>query len=136
MVTAGPIQMGTVHEARHQPLMVNSAPLDGIRPDVLQSSTRRRERSAYKVPYKERNPVQRVHRHRCVRLGHPGADDIHVQPIYPNTPWEERHLVDDEYPPVVVVVQRGVYGEKDTYYIIPGGAPVIFEDEDGNEITR
>ncbi|KAI0921893.1 hypothetical protein AcV5_000633 [Taiwanofungus camphoratus] len=116
MVTAGPIQMGTVHEARHQPLMVNSAPLDGIRPDVLQSSTRRRERSAYKVPYKERNPVQR--------------------PIYPNTPWEERHLVDDEYPPVVVVVQRGVYGEKDTYYIIPGGAPVIFEDEDGNEITR
>ena len=42
----------------------------------------------------------------------------------------------EKYPPVVVVVEHGKNGKKDTYYIIPGGAPVIFEDEDGNELTR
>lgn len=37
---------------------------------------------------------------------------------------------------MVVVVEHGKHGKKDKYYIIPGGAPVIFEDEDGNELTR
>ena len=37
---------------------------------------------------------------------------------------------------MVVVVEHGKNGKKDKYYIIPGGAPVIFEDEDGNELTR
>ncbi len=36
----------------------------------------------------------------------------------------------------MVVVEHGKNGKKDKYYIIPGGAPVIFEDEDGNELTR
>lgn len=43
---------------------------------------------------------------------------------------------DDEYPPCVIVVERGRNGKKDTYYVIPGGAPVVFEDEEGNELTR
>ncbi|KAI0758280.1 hypothetical protein BC629DRAFT_1726671 [Irpex lacteus] len=41
---------------------------------------------------------------------------------------------DQEYPPCVVVVERGRHGKKDTYYVIPGGAPVIFEDAKGNEV--
>ena len=28
------------------------------------------------------------------------------------------------------------HGKQDTYYVIPGGAPVIFEDDQGNELTR
>ena len=52
-------------------------------------------------------------------------------PIY----WDVHPGV-QEYPPVVVVLQRGHYGEKDTYYIIPGGQPVVFQDDYGNEITR
>ncbi|GJE84708.1 hypothetical protein PsYK624_007840 [Phanerochaete sordida] len=43
---------------------------------------------------------------------------------------------EDEYPPCVVVVERGRNGKKDTYYVIPGGAPVIFEDDHGHELTR
>ncbi|KAH9943042.1 uncharacterized protein BXZ73DRAFT_97103 [Epithele typhae] len=41
-----------------------------------------------------------------------------------------------EEPPVVVVVEQGKNGKRDKYYIIPGGAPVIFEDAAGNELTR
>ena len=36
----------------------------------------------------------------------------------------------------MVVVEHGKNGKKDKYYIIPAGAPVIFEDENGNELTR
>ena len=43
---------------------------------------------------------------------------------------------DAEYPPCVVVVERGRNGKPDTYYVIPGGAPVIFEDQHGKELTR
>ena len=44
----------------------------------------------------------------------------------------------DEYdhPPCVVVIERGRHGKKDTYYVIPEGAPVIFKDSKGNELTR
>ena len=35
-----------------------------------------------------------------------------------------------------MVVEHGKNGKRDKYYIIPSGAPVIFEDEDGNELTR
>ncbi|OSX60456.1 hypothetical protein POSPLADRAFT_1047893 [Postia placenta MAD-698-R-SB12] len=71
------------------------------------------------------------------------VDGLPRDGIYPEVRHtSRRHLQwmhgrpEDGYPPVTVVVQRGEYGEKDTYYIIPGGAPVIFEDDDGNEITR
>lgn len=43
---------------------------------------------------------------------------------------------DAEFPPCVVVVERGRHGKPDTYYVIPGGAPVIFEDQHGKELTR
>lgn len=49
---------------------------------------------------------------------------------YDSSPYE------GEYPPCVVVVEQGRRGKPDTYYVIPGGAPVIFEDEHGNELTR
>ena len=52
-------------------------------------------------------------------------------PAYWNKPLEP-----EEEPPVVVVVEHGKHGKKDKYYIIPSGAPVIFEDEDGHELTR
>ncbi|KAI0091964.1 hypothetical protein BDY19DRAFT_570360 [Irpex rosettiformis] len=55
-----------------------------------------------------------------------------------NSSASSRSLGDDDhgYPPCVVVVERGRHGKKDTYYVIPGGAPVIFEDDKGNELTR
>ena len=35
-----------------------------------------------------------------------------------------------------MVIERGKHGKKDTYYVIPEGAPVIFKDSKGNELTR
>jgi len=43
---------------------------------------------------------------------------------------------EEDYPPCVVVVERGRNGKKDTYYVVPGGQPAIFEDQHGNELTR
>ncbi|OBZ71796.1 hypothetical protein A0H81_08293 [Grifola frondosa] len=92
--------MATVHETRHEPVLVNNVPREGIRPNIMQSAPyhhERRNRDREEIP---RDQSQ-----------------------------------DEEYP-VIVVVEHGKNGKKDKYYIIPGGAPVIFEDEDGNELTR
>ncbi|CDO74076.1 hypothetical protein BN946_scf185043.g126 [Trametes cinnabarina] len=83
------------------------------------------------------------------------VNDMHEPPVVVNTPvpvplqgmrpdishrdhpaYWDRPLDPAEEPPVVVVVEHGKHGKKDKYYIIPGGAPVIFEDENGNELTR
>ena len=36
----------------------------------------------------------------------------------------------------IVVVDKGRHGEQDTLYVIPAGAPVIFEDQYGRELSR
>ena len=58
------------------------------------------------------------------------------QPSRDHAAYWDRPLEPEEEPPVVVVVEHGKNGKKDKYYIIPGGAPVIFEDENGQELTR
>lgn len=105
------VDLGAAHDM-HQTEYVDGLPRDGIYPEVRHTSRRHRERH----DYYERSPYQ-----------------VHTQPS--TVQWMHGRP-EDGYPPVTVVVQRGEYGEKDTYYIIPGGAPVIFEDDDGNEITR
>ena len=62
------------------------------------------------------------------------ANDTYIQePSYDRRSFDED---EQDYPPCVVVVERGRHGKEDTYYVIPGGAPVIFEDAHGNELTR
>lgn len=39
--------VGTIHEARHEPHIVSNTPFEGIRPDVMQTSRRHRERPAF-----------------------------------------------------------------------------------------
>ncbi|KAF7795861.1 hypothetical protein EIP86_007028 [Pleurotus ostreatoroseus] len=58
----------------------------------------------------------------------------HAADIQPSASMRSRE--EEEYPPCVVVVERGRNGKPDTYYVIPGGAPVVFEDQQGNELTR
>ncbi|KAH9947268.1 hypothetical protein B0H21DRAFT_739606 [Amylocystis lapponica] len=109
-VMAGPVEMGTMHETRHEPVFVDSPPREAVRPDVRHVAGHRRER----LPHS-----QNVF---------PGSNSPTI--LWDGAPPSE------EYPPVVLVVEHGKRGKKDTYYIIPGGAPVVFEDEDGNELTR
>ncbi|CCM05646.1 uncharacterized protein FIBRA_07876 [Fibroporia radiculosa] len=122
MPQARPVQLSTIHEARHEPRLVSSSttPLEGIRPDVMRTSTRRRPSRHVRPTFME-------------------PEEVEVQYVESEAPavqWGHQTAHPEEYPSVVVVVQRGRHGEKDTYYIIPGGAPVIFEDDNGNEITR
>ncbi|KAH9922024.1 uncharacterized protein BXZ73DRAFT_104280 [Epithele typhae] len=58
------------------------------------------------------------------------------QPARDHPAYWDKPLDPREEPPVVVVVEQGKNGKRDKYYIIPGGAPVIFEDAAGNELTR
>ncbi|KAI0366403.1 hypothetical protein BV20DRAFT_952253 [Pilatotrama ljubarskyi] len=111
--------LSAVHDL-HQPAMVmnNTVPMQGVRADIVHHSA--------SYPSHERD--HRRHRER-ERSAPPRSYRDH--PAY----WEEP-LESSEEPPVVVVVEHGKNGKKDKYYIIPGGAPVIFEDEDGNELTR
>ncbi|KAH9938651.1 uncharacterized protein B0H18DRAFT_949919 [Fomitopsis serialis] len=116
MHAAGPVRMGTMHEARHEPVIIDDSngSVEGIRPDV-----------DVMRPSSSKHRHQRSHREHERRLE---REKVTGGPTY----WEHHPGV-HEYPPVVVVVQRGAYGEKDTYYIIPGGQPVIFEDDYGIE---
>ncbi|KAL6299101.1 hypothetical protein BKA93DRAFT_830148 [Sparassis latifolia] len=107
----GPLEMATVQEARQGPVMVSSPPKEGIRADVMHPPSRREHRSG-----KRRDP--------------------YAQSDYPRNVTYDDYNPHEEPPPVTVVVEHGRHGEKDTYYIIPDGAPVIFKDEDGNELTR
>ncbi|KZT12715.1 uncharacterized protein LAESUDRAFT_12664 [Laetiporus sulphureus 93-53] len=109
---APPVEMRTVEEVKRGPVLVDNAygPFEGIRPVVRQAPRQLRPLPPIPPP---------------------------KPPVAPAQKWEVYPAEDDEgYPSVVIAVQRGGYGQKDTYYIIPGGAPVIFEDEEGNEITR
>ncbi|KAI0649987.1 hypothetical protein C8Q79DRAFT_902727 [Trametes meyenii] len=104
--------MGGAGSRRHQ----------GVRADIVQhaaSYPRSQDRS------------HRRHRERERDRSAPARTAYREHPAY----WDEP-LDPNEDPPVVVVVEHGKNGKKDKYYIIPGGAPVIFEDENGNELTR
>lgn len=159
----GPVEMG-MHNPRHDPVMVNNIPDQGIEPDVLHAPQydRNRERTPApyahveraRTPHVDRNPSSRNHgyerpaRSRREMDVYPMVRSF-MEPAYcltaadvmiykkptPMRDDEWHGSSQDEYPPVVVVVEHGRNG-KDTYYVIPGGAPVIFEDEDGNELTR
>ncbi|OCH93592.1 hypothetical protein OBBRIDRAFT_832525 [Obba rivulosa] len=137
----GPVEMSTVNEARHQPMLVNNVTPEGIRPDVLHAP------DGYRVP--EKKPERRRELPRPPYNTPVQHHDPPVQPYRPTTqPYKPTHRHYDqveryndrkppeEYPPAVVVVEKGRHGKKDTYYIIPGGVPVVFEDEEGNELTR
>ncbi|EPS95378.1 hypothetical protein FOMPIDRAFT_1043621 [Fomitopsis schrenkii] len=126
MHAAGPVQMRTVHEARREPVIIedSNGSVEGIRPDVdvMRPSSSKHKR--HHAQHTRERPPREQHKSKSMEVVTPG-------PTY----WDYHPGV-QEYPPVVVVVQRGRYGDKDTYYIIPGGQPVVFEDEYGNEITR
>ncbi|KAI0352695.1 hypothetical protein OH77DRAFT_751333 [Trametes cingulata] len=116
--------LSAVHDM-HQPAMVmnNAASIHGVRPDIVHHST---SYPSHDRPHRR----HREHRER-ERSAPPRSYRDRDHPAY----WEQP-LEPSEEPPVVVVVEHGKNGKKDKYYIIPGGAPVIFEDEDGNELTR
>ncbi|KAL1946567.1 hypothetical protein VTO73DRAFT_14671 [Trametes versicolor] len=109
----------------HQPEMVveGGVPMRGMHPDIVHHSASypTHERPHHRHRERERSAPPRTH----------GSQGHRDHPAY----WEDP-LDSSEEPPVVVVVEHGKHGKKDKYYIIPGGAPVIFEDEDGNELTR
>ncbi|KAI9063359.1 hypothetical protein FKP32DRAFT_1611813 [Trametes sanguinea] len=119
----GQPHVSAVNDLHEPPRVVNTpipGPLNGMRPDIVHHS------SSY--PSHERSH----HRHRERERSAPPPTRSHqTHPAY----WD-RPLDPMEEPPVVVVVEHGKHGKRDKYYIIPGGAPVIFEDENGNELTR
>ncbi|KAJ8501466.1 hypothetical protein ONZ51_g585 [Trametes cubensis] len=117
----GQPHVSAVNDMHHSAMLVNSPvpQMQGIRPDIVHHSA---SYPAHERPHR---------RHRERERSAPPNPSYRNHPAY----WEEP-LDPNEEPPVVVVVEHGKHGKKDKYYIIPGGAPVIFEDEDGNELTR
>ncbi|KAH9894239.1 hypothetical protein C8Q73DRAFT_508945 [Cubamyces lactineus] len=117
----GQPHVSAVNDMHQSALLVNSPvpQMQGIRPDIVHHS----------ASYPAHERFHRRHRER--ERSAPPVPSYRDHPAY----WEEP-LDPNEEPPVVVVVEHGKHGKKDKYYIIPGGAPVIFEDEDGNELTR
>ncbi|KAI0723418.1 hypothetical protein C8Q76DRAFT_394810 [Earliella scabrosa] len=111
-----------VNDMHEPPVVVNNPmqPREAVRADIVHHSASYppREHATHRRRDRERSAPPRVK---------PSRD----HPAY----WD-KPLDPEEEPPVVVVVEHGKNGKKDKYYIIPGGAPVIFEDEDGNELTR
>ncbi|THH33726.1 hypothetical protein EUX98_g431 [Antrodiella citrinella] len=105
-----PVEVHNTHPSRHQPVIINNTTTHSVRPD-MDYTHELSERARGKRPdYRSR------------RDSSPDSYD--------------RLSNENEYPPCVVVVERGRHGKPDKYYIIPGGAPVIFEDEHGKELTR
>ncbi|RPD61959.1 hypothetical protein L226DRAFT_571345 [Lentinus tigrinus ALCF2SS1-7] len=118
---AGKPHVSAVNDMHEPPVVVNPiAPREAVRPDIVHHS------STY--PTREK-PIHR--RRERERSAPPVVKASRDHPAYWDKPLEP-----EEEPPVVVVVEHGKNGKKDKYYIIPSGAPVIFEDEDGNELTR
>ncbi|KAI0829416.1 hypothetical protein BC628DRAFT_1417143 [Trametes gibbosa] len=122
---AGQPHVSAVNDLHQPAMVVNSpVPMQGLRPDVVHHSA--------SYPTTRDRPHRRHREHERERSAPPRAYRDHREhPAYWEDPLDPR-----EEPPVVVVVEHGKNGKKDKYYIIPGGAPVIFEDEDGNELTR
>ncbi|TCD71283.1 hypothetical protein EIP91_011054 [Steccherinum ochraceum] len=104
-----PMEVHHTHPSRHQPVIINNTTTGrSIRPDMEHAQVLS-ERARGKRPEYRRGSSQ---------------ESINSDSY------------ENEYPPCVVVVERGRHGKPDTYYVIPGGAPVIFEDETGRELTR
>ncbi|KAI0751324.1 hypothetical protein C8Q80DRAFT_567291 [Daedaleopsis nitida] len=119
---AGQPHVAAVNNMHEPPVVVDNPipPREAVRPDIVHHSASYppRDHAGHRRRERERSAPPRVK---------PSRD----HPAY----WD-KPLDPEEEPPVVVVVEHGKNGKKDKYYIIPGGAPVIFEDEDGNELTR
>ncbi|TBU40464.1 hypothetical protein BD309DRAFT_967453 [Dichomitus squalens] len=114
--------VGAVHGMHGPAVVQNMAPPrnNSVRPDIVNHSS----------SYPERD--QPIHR----RQERDRSAPPRVKPLKDHPAYWEKPLDRDEEPPVVVVVEYGKNGKKDKYYIIPAGAPVVFEDENGNELTR
>lgn len=125
---AGQPHVTAVHNMHSPPVVHNIVPPlnNSVRADVVHHS------SSY--------PPQPEPRHHLGHREHRRERDRSAPPVYKSSQghpaYWEKPLDRDEEAPVVVVVEHGKNGKKDKYYIIPAGAPVIFEDENGNELTR
>ncbi|KAI1792947.1 hypothetical protein LXA43DRAFT_972275 [Ganoderma leucocontextum] len=129
-IPGGQPHVAAVHDMHGPPIIQNIIPPprnNSVRPDIVHHS------SSYPPQPEQRHQRHREHRH--------NERDRSAPPVF--KPSREEHpaywdkpLDRAEEPPVVVVVEHGKNGKKDKYYIIPAGAPVIFEDENGNELTR
>ncbi|EJF62999.1 hypothetical protein DICSQDRAFT_126110 [Dichomitus squalens LYAD-421 SS1] len=114
--------VGAVHDMHGPAVVQNMAPPrnNSVRPDIVNhaSSYLGRDQPIHRRQERDRSAPPRV------------------KPLKDHPAYWEKPLDRDEEPPVVVVVEYGKNGKKDKYYIIPAGAPVVFEDENGNELTR
>ncbi|PIL36739.1 hypothetical protein GSI_00428 [Ganoderma sinense ZZ0214-1] len=128
-IIGGQPHVTAVHDMHSPAVVQNMVPPinNSVRADIVHHSS-----SYPPQPDQRHHRAHREHRHReRERSAPPVFKSSGVHPAYWDKPLDR-----DEEPPVVVVVEHGKNGKKDKYYIIPAGAPVIFEDESGNELTR
>ncbi|KIP10643.1 hypothetical protein PHLGIDRAFT_125351 [Phlebiopsis gigantea 11061_1 CR5-6] len=110
-----PAEVRNVYAESRQPVLVPNTSVHSVAPEFVRSASQYRGRTD--------------DRHRSSSRREYYSRD--------RSPPSDRTLEDEQqYPPCVVVVERGRNGKKDTYYVIPGGAPVVFEDDEGRELTR
>ncbi|KAI0698928.1 hypothetical protein BC835DRAFT_1412939 [Cytidiella melzeri] len=126
----GSAELRNAYAEQHQPMLVPNMTASSHRADIVGSRSRRAHEK--RPEYRQGDEPERP------RYRSDQRNEYRPRPRR-NSSASSRSSGDDdrqEYPPCVVVVERGRHGKKDTYYIIPGGAPVIFEDDKGNELTR
>ncbi|KAJ3490324.1 hypothetical protein NLI96_g1544 [Meripilus lineatus] len=104
---------------QQQPVLVNQSVVGSMHPDIVQGE-HHRERARVR---------HEAHRREYARSASSDESERRQR-------WDPRGEPMEAYPPCVVVIEKGRHGKQDTYYVIPGGAPVIFEDQHGREITR
>ena len=126
-------EVRNVYAESRQPVLMPNTSVHSVEPEFVRSTSQRRGRT----DERHRSRSRREYYSRVCLC------NVHICSMVLNcmkqdrSPSSDRSLDDgSDYPPCVVVVERGRNGKKDTYYVIPGGAPVIFEDDDGRELTR
>ncbi|KAI0079684.1 hypothetical protein K474DRAFT_554198 [Panus rudis PR-1116 ss-1] len=126
-----PTEYRDVFASASHPVLVNNSVVESVRPDIGHAYPGHPHRGYHPSSHAQ-------YRHRS-RGGHKEDhrrehNKNHYAPS--SSSGSYAHSDEEEYPSCVVVVDRGRHGKQDTYYVIPGGAPVIFQDEYGHELTR
>lgn len=124
-----PVEVRNVYSEQRQPVLVPNMTARSVEPEFVRSTSHRGRSDDRNYHSRER---RRVRFFLC-------SSKIVADFVLQERSVSSGRSVDGpehDYPPCVIVVEKGRHGKKDTYYVIPGGAPVIFEDDKGRELTR
>lgn len=111
-------EIRNTYPEQHQPVMVPNMTAHSVQADIIGSHSRRGHH----------------HRGRQEERGTRARDDYRRDS---SSDRSSEYMDDDyDYGTYYIAIKHGRRGEKDKYWIVPSGTSVVFQDSDGNELTR